>query len=282
LLSSETLYSQADSVLAYMPLEIGNQWLYKVHQIVYGPSSTDTTIYYSFFVVERDTIMPNGYQYQVIKSSESTTRYIHLDSVTACVYEYENNSSRGVKTDSLRCSEGDWFGRDRFCEFIDTATILNYQTWSMGISWFAPDITLAHTLAMDIGIIYQFRYESYGWGIEWISNLVYAKIDGVEFGETVTSQNDIKNKLTGFNLQQNYPNPFNPSTTIVYEIKELTNVELKVLDILGQEIITLVNEEKPIGSYEIEFKATGLPSGIYFCRLQAGSFIEIKKMVLMK
>jgi len=249
---------------------------------VYGPPSTDTTIYYSFFVVERDTIMPNGYQYQVIKSSDSTTRYIHLDSLTACVYEYENDSSCGFKTDSLRCSEGDWFGIGRFCEFIDTATVLNYQTWMMGISWIAPDITLAHTLAMDIGMIYQYRYESYGWGIEWISNLVYAKIDGVEFGDIVNSQSDIKNELTGFNLHQNYPNPFNPSTTISYSVPELSFVTLKVYDVLGNEILTLVNEEIPIGSYEVEFSATVLPSGIYFYRLQAGSFVETKKMVLLK
>jgi hypothetical protein len=279
---SGTLYSQTDSVLAYMPLEIGNQWQYEIHKIVYGPPSSDTTIYYSFFVVERDTIMPNGYQYQVIISSDSTIRYIHLDSLTACVYEYENDSSRGFKTDSLRCSQGDWFGGDHFCEFIDTATVLNYQSWIMGVTRDAPDITVAHTLALDIGKIYQYIYESYGWGIEWISNLVYAKINGVKYGNIVNSQNDIKNKLTGFSLHQNYPNPFNPSTTIQYQIPELSFVTIEVYDVLGTEIATLLNEEKPAGNYEVEFDGSGLPSGIYFYRLQAGSFIETKKMILMK
>jgi mannose/cellobiose epimerase-like protein (N-acyl-D-glucosamine 2-epimerase family) len=95
--------------------------------------------------------------------------------------------------------------------------------------------------------------------------------------------------LEEFELHQNYPNPFNPSTTIKYDIKELTDVELKVFDILGREINTLVNEQKPLGSYEIEFNASGLPSGIYFYRLQAvpigrqaGTFVETKKMILMK
>ncbi len=88
--------------------------------------------------------------------------------------------------------------------------------------------------------------------------------------------------LDEYELYQNYPNPFNPSTTIKYEIKELTDVELKVFDILGREIITLVNEQKSPGSFEIEFNASGLPSGIYFYRLQAGSFVETKKMMLMK
>ena len=278
----ETAYSQSDSVLAYMPLQIGNQWQYKVHQIVYGPPHTDTTIYYSFFVVERDTIMSNGYQYQLIKSCDSTTRYIHIDSVTACVYEYANDSSRGLKTDSLRCSEGDWFGGGSQCDFIDTTTVLNYQTWIMGISWIAPDITLSHALAMNIGKTYQYRYESFGWGIEWISNLVYAKINGVEFGEMVNSIREIKNELTGFNLHQNFPNPFNPSTRINYQISELSFVMIKVYDVLGNEVKTLLREEKPIGGYEVEFNATGLPSGIYFYRIQAGDFSETKKMVLLR
>ncbi|MGB5287020.1 MAG: T9SS type A sorting domain-containing protein, partial [Ignavibacteriaceae bacterium] len=88
--------------------------------------------------------------------------------------------------------------------------------------------------------------------------------------------------VSEFALMYNYPNPFNPSTTIKYEIKELTDVELKVFDILGKEIITLVNEEKQPGSYEIVFDATSFPSGVYFYQLRAGSFVETKKMVLLR
>jgi len=82
-------------------------------------------------------------------------------------------------------------------------------------------------------------------------------------------------------LEQNYPNPFNPSTTIKFHIPELNFVTLKVYDVLGNEIATLVNEKKSIGSFEIKFDATGLPSGIYFYRLRAGSFVETKKMILL-
>jgi hypothetical protein len=83
-------------------------------------------------------------------------------------------------------------------------------------------------------------------------------------------------------LSQNYPNPFNPSTTIKYQIPELSFATLKVYDVLGNEISTLFNAEKPAGSYEVELNASNLPSGIYFYRLQAGDFVETKKMVLMK
>jgi hypothetical protein len=102
-------------------------------------------------------------------------------------------------------------------------------------------------------------------------------------------------KITGevpnnFVLNQNYPNPFNPTTKIKYTIPSITlrqaqsdiRVSLKVYDVLGNEITTLVNEEKPAGTYEVEFDATNLPSGVYFYQLRAGNFIETKKMILMK
>ena len=87
---------------------------------------------------------------------------------------------------------------------------------------------------------------------------------------------------SGFRLQQNYPNPFNPVTRIKYEIPQLTNASLKAYDVLGNEIATLVNEEKPAGIYEVEFDAIGLPSGIYFYQLKAGNYIQTKKMMLIK
>jgi hypothetical protein len=92
-----------------------------------------------------------------------------------------------------------------------------------------------------------------------------------------------------FSLKQNYPNPFNPSTIIQYSVNTAQFISLKVYDLLGKEISTLVNEEKPIGIYEVDFNAENLPSGIYFYRLQVypansgtGEFVEIKKMVLLR
>ena len=83
-------------------------------------------------------------------------------------------------------------------------------------------------------------------------------------------------------MGNNYPNPFNPSTTIKYQIPQLSLVTLKVYDVMGSEVATLVNEEKSAGTYEVEFNATGLTSGIYFYQLKADSFVETKKMILMK
>jgi hypothetical protein len=85
-----------------------------------------------------------------------------------------------------------------------------------------------------------------------------------------------------FNLYQNYPNPFNPSTTIIYEIPERHLVSIAVYDLLGREVAVLINEEKSAGEYEVEFNGSELSSGIYFYQLKAGSFVETKKMILLK
>ncbi|MCH7774913.1 MAG: T9SS type A sorting domain-containing protein [Bacteroidetes bacterium] len=87
---------------------------------------------------------------------------------------------------------------------------------------------------------------------------------------------------TRFVLEQNFPNPFNPVTTIKYEIPSKATVQLNIYNTLGEVILVLVNEEKPVGYYEIEFDASSFASGVYFYRIQAGDFIETKKMILMK
>jgi hypothetical protein len=94
--------------------------------------------------------------------------------------------------------------------------------------------------------------------------------------------NNFPNELKHFFLKQNYPNPFNPATTIVYEIPQTRFVTLKVYDILGREVATLVNEEKPAGEYEVEFDGANFTSGIYIYRFSAGDFKETMKMILLK
>jgi CubicO group peptidase (beta-lactamase class C family) len=87
---------------------------------------------------------------------------------------------------------------------------------------------------------------------------------------------------TGYILSQNYPNPFNPNTKINFSIPKQSSVLIKVFDILGNEVETLINEEKRTGTYEITWNAEKLPSGVYFYRLQAGNYVETKKLVLLK
>jgi len=85
-----------------------------------------------------------------------------------------------------------------------------------------------------------------------------------------------------FALEQNYPNPFNPNTTIKYELPKSSMVRLSVYDILGREVSVLVSERKNAGSYEVKFDAPGLATGVYIYRLTAGSFVQTRRMLLLK
>jgi hypothetical protein len=99
---------------------------------------------------------------------------------------------------------------------------------------------------------------------------------------TGVSNQGEKDKIREFALGQNYPNPFNPTTTITYQLPKSSEVKLTVYDILGREVSVLVNERKNAGMYEAKLDGSRLSSGVYFYRLQAGSFVEAKKLLLLR
>lgn len=122
-----------------------------------------------------------------------------------------------------------------------------------------------------IGIMY-YSYSNY--------KLVPRKNDDF-VGYTTAVKDENSTPLT-FNLEQNYPNPFNPSTKIVYSIPEVSNVTLKIFNILGQQVKILVNENQRQGTYTVTFNASSLPSGIYFYSIETGNHNQVKKMILLK
>ena len=101
---------------------------------------------------------------------------------------------------------------------------------------------------------------------------------------TITGATSVDNKTIpiSFSLSNNFPNPFNPTTKISYSIPKRSSVSLKVFNLLGSEVVELVSGEKDAGTYDINFDASNLPSGIYFYRIQSGSFTDTKKMILLK
>lgn len=117
------------------------------------------------------------------------------------------------------------------------------------------------------------------------SEIVFTDGDvyGIFIPNSVNDVNDNNpDKFGEYELFQNYPNPFNPTTSIEYRVSGNEFVTLKVYDILGNEIAALVNEEKPAGTNEVDFNASGLASGIYYYTITTGNFRESKKMILMK
>ncbi len=118
------------------------------------------------------------------------------------------------------------------------------------------------------------------------SNKVFAAFRNAGIWETNSLITGIKNengKLPStFSLSQNFPNPFNPTTTINYSIPKSSFVSIKVYDLLGKEVATIVNEEKTAGNYSVTFNANKFSSGIYFYRMQSGKYAEAKKLILLK
>jgi hypothetical protein len=101
--------------------------------------------------------------------------------------------------------------------------------------------------------------------------------------ESPTAIRSYDNQIpSNYSISQNYPNPFNPSTTIKYSVPKVSFVTIKIYDVLGSEVATLLNEEKPVGTYELSWSAANLSSGVYFYQLKAGSFVETKKMILLR
>lgn len=155
-----------------------------------------------------------------------------------------------------------------------------FLSTNFGITWNGINTGLTETDVSSLTVSDSYLYVGTYWGGVWRRPL----------SELVTSVENKDDKLpVKFELSQNYPNPFNPTTTIQFSIpvetrhaSSLQFVTLKVYDVLGREIATLVNEEKLPGTYEVISDGSSLPSGVYFYRLTSGNYSATRKMLLLK
>jgi carboxypeptidase T len=143
--------------------------------------------------------------------------------------------------------------------------------------WVKEDISLANYTSTQFKVRFRLRTNSSnrrdGWYLDDIGVFIYT---------IPTEISDGSNPVYKFSLEQNYPNPFNPTTKLSFVIGHSSFVSIKVYDVLGNEVATLVNEEKSAGSYEVDFNATGLSGGMYLYKLSAGDFTATKKLLLLK
>jgi photosystem II stability/assembly factor-like uncharacterized protein len=150
-----------------------------------------------------------------------------------------------------------------------------YVTTNSGANWHEYRTGMPYALAFDVTVVYpnrKLRVATYGNGI-------YER----KLLENPVSVNPVSNEIvSGYSLSQNYPNPFNPVTHLEFGISDLGFVSLKVYDMMGKEIKTLVNEIKPAGNYKIEFDGSDLPSGVYYYKIESGNFTQVRKMLLIK
>ena len=152
----------------------------------------------------------------------------------------------------------------------------------------SSDIGTDEQLRGDLANIDQVRfYIREPESVNEIKTVYIDKIEGVDKfdpGIIITDVDENANNLVpiDYNLDQNYPNPFNPSTKIQFSLRNAQFVSLRVFNMLGQEVATIINENKKAGNYQVDFNGSNLASGVYFYQLRAGSFVSVKKMLLMK
>jgi len=212
----------------------------------------------SFLTIQGDTTMKySGLTYQGIElgSSQNLTtagmQYLHLD------FWNESSTDLGV----YLISPGPVEARVSLVPPGTTET------------WISVDIPLTDFAPVDLTNVFQFKFDGNG--------TIY--LDNIFFSTMLSDVREVENSFpSDFVLEQNYPNPFNPATNIRFSLPEANQVTLKVYDMLGQEVATLVNQFMNAGTFEISFDASDLPTGIYTYSLTAGNFNSVKKMMLIK
>jgi hypothetical protein len=295
----------SSEILNLYPLSIGNKWIYDAYHFTNGNTYHDLSI----TEVNGIYLQPNGKLYYILRRYHLSQpgegiSYERIDSSSAKIYKYDE--SLGLPNDEyliddLLAEPGDTVLSYRFYLPGSSFTLVIkdtlFEKWGLTkikrvfkeIGSGIPKPT--YSLTKDIGLDSMFFDWDYNNYVTYL--LKGCIIDGVVYGDTLTvGVEDELPVAIEFRLEQNYPNPFNPSTKIKFEIpgqarNDNTLVTLKIYDILGNEMATLVNEEKPAGEYEVTFdshsgKVRNLTSGIYFYQLKAGSFVQTKKMILLK
>ena len=286
-----------DAVLNYYPLSVGNKWIYKLFRQEFNPPGNKEFIGFADMEVVGDTMLSNQETYFKLTNEPYywfiDTAFIRPDSLEGKLYIFVPSENKEFVYDDFIADVGDTIWIDS----IDYKTVSSeeaFDIWGLNTLKRAVDYSIrfqGYELVKNIGLFQWGFSDSYALYTRELEGCI---INGVVYGDTtvVSVENETPNLPTKFSLLQNYPNPFNPTTKIRYEIpgqarKDNMLVTLKVYDVLGNEVTTLVNEEKPAGSYEVEFNGSNLTSGVYFYQLRVTSskgqvFVQTKKMLLIK
>jgi hypothetical protein len=276
--------------LQWYPLTIGNKWVYAYYRQPFDPPGVKEFLGFITMEVLGDTLIDSK-SYSLLKNEplywNIDTGLVRIDSLEAKLHIYLPDENNEDLYEDFLTQAGDttWINSTDFKVLVseESVEVFGMNTFKRTIEY--PSRFQGYELVKNVGL--------YQWGFSdffaiYTRELKGCIIDGIIFGDTLTvGVEDELPVAIEFNLEQNYPNPFNPNTVIKYSIpsvgtRDRVSVQLIVYDILGKEVVTLVNEELSSGEYEIQFDATGLPSGIYFYQLKSGSYIQTKKMILLK
>lgn len=264
-----TPYFPTETRYIYKTTDMGETWSSSYFEL----GGLQITVYYDKIrcVSEKECIIGAfdewifGGSYQLIKTTDSGATWNPLNINPSWPLDFEFISPQTGwsigGSDIVKTTDGgmSWGTLQTFTNWEDRNT--NFEFFDLNNSYL---INLNHIYKTTNG---------------WVT---YAIVDSI-----ITDVNENPNLPAEFILEQNFPNPFNPTTKIKFTIpqdekRETRNVTLKVYDVLGNEVATLVNEEKSAGVYDFDFDGFGLSSGIYFYKLSAGNFTKTNKMILLK
>lgn len=293
ILYTSSIFSQISESFNYLPLKVGNTWIYGYNSI-YGPSKTRLKIIselnvnghkYFVFNQQGDTCKCSFNSYSPFLSQLSPMR---VDSTTAKLMFYGSSCQWQINErlfDSLSMKIGDYTNSCNGNACLDTSeqNIFGTQRKTKRIGMLIPNYYYFRTYAKDIGLVSSVMGCYIGTTCSY--NLLGCVINGVVYGDTsmLTGINQLNSEVpNNFSLSQNYPNPFNPTTNVKFQIPNSGFVKLIVYDLIGKEIQSLVNQQLSPGTYEVDFDGSNLPSGVYYYKLESDSYTETKKMVLIK
>lgn len=262
---------------AFAPLAKGNKWIYKT-----GSNGTiaQTT-------VVSDTII-NGFKFWILKSSGGSTyycRYREEDSLNVFYTTRYPNPNFEYPYYKYKCKLGDiWYYQ------AGNGIVGKYTVKDVGVDSVFGTSVIYKGLISETGFsgsvgVWTDEYGCLSSGLGGVDfKLLGCVINDIAFGDTslITTIDEAKNIIYPYSLNQNYPNPFNPSTTITYLLYEKGFVTLKVYNVLGKEVKTLVSGIEEIGKHEVVFVSNGLAGGVYFYTLIQGPKLVTKKMILLK
>jgi len=299
---SPEIYAWDSTAAKYMPLQVGNQWVYmgSAHAYiqngrsytVYKITGTADTLGHHYYRIETRVYMISGTVSSGVMQFSNMVRIDSLSMNFKKLWFYCNGNETSIdslsskKTDSLKICPQQFYTASSYCYDTSAYTIF-------GVSY--PSKTFHEFFGPGYGTIYVkgigIVFSSYGYQMNHSTDtLIGCVINGVVIGDTSILvglqqiNSEIPERLV---LSQNYPNPFNPVTKIKFEIPASVetsrrDVLFTIYDALGKEVQVLVNQLLQSGTYEADWDASAYPSGVYYYKLETQNYSETKKMILIK
>ena len=276
-ITNNVLQCQNYNKFSYFPLSVGNKWFF---------SQGNDGVIRKQLEIQKDTILSDGYSYskfdlQSINIDPSSSlyeqEYFYLRRVNNTIVEYPN---RIILDFDMNIGDTVYsFFRAHYPSVLNRIATDNVFGRNLSTYTFIVSSYNYYCFTDSIGFNQLMGSTFHDWMPE---KLLGCEVDGKVYGHVITGIENHNEIFVDYEVYQNYPNPFNPVTKIKYSIPKASQVIIKVYDVLGKEVSTLVNQFRNAGEYEVEFNAINIPSGVYIYKMVSGNVVKAKKLLFLK